>query len=358
MNSQRKTLSELAQLVGGRVVGDENVEIQRVVSIEHAEHGDITFVAHPRYRSYLAGCGASAIIVGPEVPLASLEEAGKGFLQVSQPYLAFARILQLFTPGPVYDGQVSAQASIDPTAVLAERVTVFPNVYVGKGASVGRGSVLFPGVYLGEEVEVGEECVLHAQVTVRERCRIGNRVILHPGVVIGSDGFGYAGEGEERVKIPQVGAVDVEDDVEIGANTTIDRGTLGKTVVGRGTKIDNLVQIAHNVVVGEHTIIAAQAGIAGSTRIGNDVVLAGQVGVVNHIEIGDKVTIGPQSGVPHSVPSGSLLSGGLAAAPHLEWLKVVTMLPRLPKLWATLRHLERKVSRLEDVKKKGVKTHA
>jgi UDP-3-O-[3-hydroxymyristoyl] glucosamine N-acyltransferase len=172
---------------------------------------------------------------------------------------------------------------------------------------------------------------------------VGNRSILHPGVVVGSDGFGYAREGNVRVKIPQVGIVKIEDDVEIGANTTIDRATLGQTIIGRGTKIDNLVQIAHNVTIGANSVIAAQAGIAGSTRIGQSVTLAGQVGVVNHVHIGDGATIGPQSGVPRSVAPGAVLSGGIAAAPHHEWLKVMALLPQLPKLWTLVRALEKRI---------------
>ena len=165
-------------------------------------------------------------------------------------------------------------------------------------------------------------------------------------MVIGSDGFGYAGRGESRVKIPQVGIVVIEDDVEIGANTTVDRATLGQTVIQRGAKIDNLVQIAHNVIIGEHSVVVAQAGIAGSTKVGKHVTIAGQVGIVNHVEIGDGAMIGPQSGIPKSVPAGAMLSGGLAAAPHHEWLKVMTLLPQLPKLWASVRVMERQLSQL------------
>lgn len=346
MSGVRKTLSELADHVGGRVIGDPNVEIAKVAAIDEAGPGEITFLAHPRYRAHLARSKASAVIVGPGDVGEEASTAARGFLEVAHPYVAFAKILQLFSPPCRYDGQVSPLASIDSTAVLDEGVTVFPYVYVGQRVRVKNGSVLYPGVFLGDGAEVGMSCVLHPQVTVREGCCLGNRVVLHAGVVIGSDGFGYAGEGRERIKIPQVGIVVVEDDVEIGANTTVDRATLGRTVIGRGSKIDNLVQIAHNVVIGEDSIIAAQAGIAGSTRIGNEVTLAGQVGVVNHIEIGDKAKIGPQSGVPRSVPAGALLSGGIGAAPHQEWLKVMTLLPHLPKLWATVRRLEKKVAEM------------
>ena len=358
MTTVRKTLSELAHLVGGRVIGDGNVEISSVASIEEAGPGDITFLTHPRYRPYLKAIKAGAIIVGERWSIAAPTEPLRGFLRVSEPYLAFAKILNLFHPLPRYNDQVSPHSSIDPTAILAEGVTAFPFVYVGRGVKVGKGSVLFPGVFLGDGSEVGEDCVLHPHVTVRERCRLGNRVILHAGAVIGADGFGYAGGGKGLIKIPQVGTVQIGDDVEIGANATVDRATLGRTVIGRGTKIDNLVQIAHNVVVGEDTMIGAQTGVAGSTRVGNGVILAGQVGVVNHVEIGDKATVGPQSGIARSVPAGALLSGGLEAAPHREWVKVMTIVPRLPELWSAVHQIKRRLSALARGGRKGVKGHA
>jgi UDP-3-O-[3-hydroxymyristoyl] glucosamine N-acyltransferase len=188
---------------------------------------------------------------------------------------------------------------------------------------------------------------------VRHGCKVGSRVIIHAGTVIGSDGFGYAGRGDERVKIPQAGTVEIHDDVEIGANAAVDRATFGCTVIGRGAKLDNLVQIAHNVTVGEYSIIAAQVGIAGSTRIGRNVILAGQVGVVNHLDIGDGAIVGPQSGVGRSVSKGAKVSSGLHAAPHQEWLKVMLLLPKLPELWALTRRLERKISELLSRSEKG-----
>lgn len=357
MTTTGKTLSELARLVGGRVVGDEGGEITGVASIEEAGPADISLIAHPRYRSRLAGCRAGAIIMGDQADPPK-PPPGKALLLVPSPYVAFAKIVALFHPPPRYEGGISPQASIDPTASVAEGAKIFPFVYLAKGVKVGRGTVLFPGVFLGEGVEVGEDCVLHANVAVREGCRLGRRVILHPGVVIGADGFGYARGEQGQMKVPQVGIVEIGDDVEIGANTTVDRATLGKTVIGRGTKIDNLVQIAHNVVVGEHSIIAAQAGVAGSTRVGSGVVLAGQVGVVDHVEIGDRATIGPQSGVARAVAPGALLSSGLEAQPHREWLKVMVLLPRLPRLWNEVRRLEQKLSELVGKGSKGVKGHA
>ena len=341
-----KTLSELATHVGGKVLGDGSVVIYKVAPIGEAAAGEITFLANPRYQKFLSDCRASAVIVGPGGGPGGDPRTALNFLEAPDPYIAFAKILQLFQPSERFSGVVSPAAYVDETAMVADGVTIFPSAFVGAGVEVGRGSVLFPGVYLGAGAQVGSGCVLHANVVVREGCRIGDRVILHAGVVVGSDGFGYAGAGANRIKIPQIGIVVIEDDVEIGANTTVDRATLGKTVVGRGAKIDNLVQIAHNVVIGEHSVVAAQAGIAGSTKLGKNVTLAGQVGVVNHVEIGDGAMIGPQSGIPRSVPPGAVLSGGVAAAPHNEWLKVMTLLPQLPTLWSAVRRLEKEVARL------------
>ena len=341
-----KLLSELANDVGGRVIGDGSVVIHKVAPIDEAVQGEITFLTNPRYQKFLPQCKASAVIVGRGVVSEADPSTPLNFLEAADPYVAFAKVLQLFCPAPRFDGTVSPFAHVDDSAVIGDGVTIFPSAFVGPRVQVGGGSVLFPGVFLGEQVRVGADCVFHANVVVREGCRIGNRVILHAGVVVGSDGFGYAGRGPARVKIPQAGIVVIEDDVEIGANTTIDRATLGQTVVGHGAKIDNLVQIAHNVVIGEHSVVAAQVGIAGSTQLGKNVTLAGQVGVVNHVRIGDGATIGPQSGIPKSVPPGAMLSGGIAAAPHHEWLKVMTLLPQLPTLWSAVRRLEKEVARL------------
>jgi UDP-3-O-[3-hydroxymyristoyl] glucosamine N-acyltransferase len=340
-----KTLNELASQVGGEVAGDGDVVIHRVAPIDEAVEGEITFLNNPQYRRFLRGCRASAVIVGPE---AFDEPRGRplNLLRCSDPYIAFAKISQLFWPAPRFNGQISPGAYVDGSATVNEGVTIFPYAWIGAHTQLGHGSVVFPGVFIGENAVIGAQCVLHPNVVVREGCRLGDRVILHAGVVIGSDGFGYAGKGSGRVKIPQTGIVVIEDDVEIGANTTVDRATLGRTVIKRGAKIDNLVQIAHNVTVGEFSVIAAQAGIAGSTRIGKNVTLAGQVGVVNHIEIGEGAIIGPQSGVPQSVPAGAVLSGGVAAAPHHEWLKVMTLLPQLPKLWTSVRRLEKQLAHL------------
>jgi UDP-3-O-[3-hydroxymyristoyl] glucosamine N-acyltransferase len=341
-----RTLADLATFVGGKVVGDGDLIINRVASIEEAGNGEITFLSNARYAKYLQRSAASAVIVGTGAAVEYVGRTGASFLETDDPYVAFAKILQLFAPPVLLNPTCSPQANIDASAVIDDGVTVFPHVYVGARAEIGRNTIIYPGVFIGDDCKIGCDCVLHPNVVVRHGCKIGSRVILHAGVVIGSDGFGYAGHGDSRVKIPQVGIVVVEDDVEVGANTTVDRATLGRTVIGRGAKIDNLVQIAHNVSIGEHSIVAAQAGIAGSTKVGKHVTIAGQVGIVNHVEIGDGATIGPQSGIPKSVPAGAFLSGGIGAAPHHEWLKVMTLLPQLPKLWTSVRAIERQLGEL------------
>ena len=347
-----KSLAELADHVGGKVIGDGSVIVHKVAALDQAGPGEISFLTNPRYQKFLPQCRASAVIVGLGVTDASVDQGQVNFLQCADPYIAFAKILQLLTPTQPFSAEISPHAWVDSSAVIGASVTIFPNVFVGPRVRIGARTVLMPGTFLGSDVQVGADCVLHPNVVVREHCRLGERVVLHAGAVIGSDGFGYAGSGAGRVKIPQVGTVVVEDDVEIGANSTIDRATLGQTVIGKGTKIDNLVQIAHNVIIGENSVIAAQAGIAGSSRLGKNVTLAGQVGVVNHIQIGDGATIGPQSGVGQSVAANALLSSGLSAAPHQGWLKVMVLLPQLPKLWSQVRALEKQVASLVSGAKK------
>jgi UDP-3-O-[3-hydroxymyristoyl] glucosamine N-acyltransferase len=340
------TLGELAAHVGGRVIGDPTVSITSVAAIDEAGDGAITVLSNPRYRRYLRQCRASAVIVAPGGAAEGEGAARINYLETTDPYRAFARILGLFCPPPQFSRTVSSAAFIDGSAVLAADVTVYPNVYIGARARIGGGSTLFPGVFIGDDAEIGADCLLHPNVVIREGCRVGDRVILHPGVVIGSDGFGYAGAGANRIKIPQIGIVEVGDDVEIGANTTIDRATLGKTIIGRGVKIDNLVQVGHNVTVGDNSLFAAQVGIAGSTRVGRDVTLAGQVGVAQHLEIGDGATVGPKSGVGRTIEPRKVVSGFIDAAPHQEWLKVAVLLPQLPGLWRAVKRLEKQLARL------------
>jgi UDP-3-O-[3-hydroxymyristoyl] glucosamine N-acyltransferase len=237
-------------------------------------------------------------------------------------------------------------ALVGKNVVMGKEISIYPGAYVADGVKIGNRVVLFPGVVLYEGVEVGDDVTLHANVTVREGCRIGNRVIIHSGVVIGSDGFGYAPDGKGYQKIPQIGIVVIEDDVEVGANTTIDRAALGFTMIRRGTKIDNQVQIAHNCIIGENCIIVSQTGISGSTKLGEHVTLGGQVGIVGHLEIGDNVMVGAKSGVHNNVAGGQIFSG-YPAFPHKEWLKSASVFSKLPEMRKTLNNLEKKVLELE-----------
>ena len=332
-------LHDLARAVGGKVVGDGEALISGVAPIDEAGEGDITFLANPRYIRHLKDSKASGVIA--EEPI-----GGFNTLVVDNPYLAFAKILSLFYPQERPEPGIHPSAVVDPTATLGRDVTVLPWVFIGRKARIGDRVVLHPGVYVGEGVEIGDDSIIYPNVSIREGCRIGRRVIIHCNTVVGSDGFGYARDGERHVKVPQIGIVRIEDDVEIGACVTIDRATMGETVIGEGTKIDNLVQIAHNVKVGRDTIIVAQVGIAGSTRIGNRVTLAGQVGIVGHLTIGDGSVVAAQSGVAKDLPPGGTFSG-TPAIPHREWLRVQTVLPRLPELKREVDRLRRE---LEEIK--------
>ncbi len=337
----KKRLREIAEWVDGTVIGDGEIEIFGVAAVEEARPGEITFIAHPKYLPHLTKTNASAIIVSKEVT-----QADKPLLCVTNPHLAFAKILTLFTQKPYQPKGIDPNAWISPTARLGKDLTIYPFVYIGDRCSMGDRVTLYPGVYIGEDSSVGEDSVLYPNVSIYSRTNIGKRVILHSGVVVGSDGFGYEKEGRKNVKIPQVGRVEIEDDVEIGANTTIDRATFSKTVIRRGVKIDNLVQVAHNVAIGEDSIIVAQVGISGSTKVGSNVTLAGQVGVVGHIEIGDNVIVGAQAGVTHDLPANQGYVGS-PALPHREFLRAITVFPKLPEMRKTLLDLEKRIKKME-----------
>jgi len=335
-------LKELAALVGGTVVGDDEVEISGVAAIEVAQEGEITFIAHPKYLLKLAETKASAIIVQKEI-----SPSQKPLLCVANPYLAFAKILGLFSQKPYQPKGIDPNAWISPTAHLGQEVTIYPFVSIGDYCRIGDRVTIYPGVYVGENSSIGEESVIYPNVSIYPGTVIGKSVILHSGVVVGADGFGYVKEGKKNTKIPQMGKVEIEDDVEIGANTTIDRATLGKTIIRRGVKIDNLVQVAHNVVIGEDSIIVAQVGIAGSTKIGSNVTMGGQVGVADHVEIGDNVMVGAQSGVPSDLAANQAYSGS-PVLPHREFLRVVNVFPKLPEMRRTLIEIEKRLKKIEE----------
>jgi UDP-3-O-[3-hydroxymyristoyl] glucosamine N-acyltransferase len=338
----KKKLKELALWVDGTVVGDGEIEISGVAAIEEARPGEIAFIANPKYLRKLRETNASAIVVSKEVT-----QANKPLLCVINPHLAFAKILTLFSEKPYQPKGIDSHTWISPTAKLGKDLTLYPFVYIGDRCSIGDRVTLYPGVYVGEDASIGEDSILYPNVSVYSRTIIGNRVILHSGVAVGSDGFGYEKEGRKNVKIPQVGRVEIEDDVEIGANTTIDRATFSKTVIRRGVKIDNLVQVAHNVAIGEDSLIVAQVGISGSTKIGSNVTLAGQVGVVPQVEIGDNVMVGAQAGVTHDLPANQGYLGS-PALPHREFLRAITTFPKLPEMRKTLIEIEKRLNRIEE----------
>jgi UDP-3-O-[3-hydroxymyristoyl] glucosamine N-acyltransferase len=333
-------LGELAERLGCELRGDPGIDVHGVAGLEQAGPGDLTFLANPRYAAHLPTTRAAAVVLAPG------QEAGIPSLLSANPYLAFARAVALLRPPRRPLPGVHPSAQVHPTAVLGQGVHVGALAVVGPGVQVGARSALHPQVVLYEGVEVGEDCVLHSGVQVREGCRIGNRVVVQNGAVIGGDGFGFARDGEGLYhKFPQVGIVVIEDDVEIGALTAIDRAALGETRIGRGTKLDNLVQIGHSVTIGEDTVLAGQVGVAGSTRIGSRVTLAGQVGVAGHLTIGDGAVATAQTGIPASVDPGAVVSG-YPAIENRAWLKSSAVFAKLPELQRRLRDLERKVESL------------
>jgi UDP-3-O-[3-hydroxymyristoyl] glucosamine N-acyltransferase len=334
-------LERLAAQLGGKVVGNGNLPISGVGSLADAQPGQITFLTDTRYRKLLKDCRASALIAGQQ------EEFAGAQLIHPNPYLAFALAIKLFQGEQRIPPGISGQAFVSPSAQIGQGVSIFPLVYVGDGVKLGDRVVLYPGVFLGDNVAIGEDSLIYANVSIRENCLIGKRVIVHCGAVIGSDGFGFAKEGDKWVKVPQLGNVKLEDDVEIGANVSIDRAVLGTTLIKRGVKVDNLVQLAHNVVVGDDSLLVAQVGISGSTQLGRGVILGGQVGVAGHLCIGDKVTVGGQSGVTKDLPSGVTVAG-LPAIAHQQWKRAQMSFVKLPELRKRFAALEKRLVKLEE----------
>lgn len=334
-------LGLLASRLGCALRGDGEVEVSRVAGIGEAGPGDLTFVSGARYAPQLATTRATAVIVpaGLETPLPSLVS--------DNPYLAFARSVGILHPEPLLPPGVHPSAVVHPTSEVAADAHVGPLCVVGAGARVGARTVLHAHVVLYDAVEVGADCRLHSGVQVRERCRLGDRVIVQNNAVIGGDGFGFAKDADGRYqKIPQVGIVVVEDDVEIGALTAVDRAALHETRIGRGSKIDNLVQIGHSVAIGRDSVLAGQVGIAGSTTLGERVTLAGQVGVAGHLTLGAGVVATAQTGIPNSVEAGRVISG-YPAIDNRDWLKASAVFAQLPELRKRVRELERRLGERE-----------
>jgi UDP-3-O-[3-hydroxymyristoyl] glucosamine N-acyltransferase len=338
-------LRDIADRLECRLEGDGDIEIRRVAGIERAQRGDLTFLANLKYQSRLQSTAASAVIVGEDLPA---EGTSAALLRSPQPYLAFAKAVELFVQTAPPARGVDPTSAVAPDAVLGPDVSVGPFVAIGSGARVGARTTIYPSVVIGPGATLGDDCVVHSHVSIRERASIGHRVILQDGAVIGSDGYGFAKQADgTHLKIPQQGDVVIEDDVEIGANTTIDRPAVGETRIGAGTKIDNLVQVAHGVIVGQRVLLAAQVGIAGSTAIEDDVVLAGQVGVAGHVRIGRGVVATAQTGVPNSVDPGEFISGYPAIA-NRDWLKSSAVFRQLPTLKKRVADLEQRIVELEE----------
>lgn len=337
----RFTLGEIANLVGGELVGDPEVVITGISGIKEAREGDITFLANSKYYSLMKTTRASAIITSRENI-----EILKPVIKTDNPSIAFTKVVSLVAPNIEHPKGIHPTAIISPQAHLADNVTIGAYTVIENGVEIGKGTIIYSGCYVGPHTKIGKNCLIYPHVSIRERTEINNRVIIHSGAVIGSDGFGFAMVKGIQKKIPQIGTVCIEDDVEIGANVTIDRARFDKTVIGKGTKIDNLVQIAHNVVTGKNCIIVAQAGVSGSTTLGEGVILAGQAGVVGHIRIGDKAIVAAQAGVTKSVPSNTKVSG-YPAKPHREAKRVNACIQHLPELYKKIRKLEEKVKDLE-----------
>jgi UDP-3-O-[3-hydroxymyristoyl] glucosamine N-acyltransferase len=336
------SLEELAEIVDGKIIGERDVVIHGVAGIKEAEEGQITFLANPRYVSYLTETKASAIIANRD------GNSPRPILKVPNPYLAFLKVVTLFARSPMerYQRGIHPTAVVAASAAIGRDAAIGAYAVVGEGVTIGDRTTILPHVCICDKVTIGADCLIYPHVTVRERCEIANDVIVHAGAVIGSDGFGYAKEGDTHHKIPQIGIVRIEDNVEIGANSTIDRATTGVTLVKRGSKIDNLVQIAHNVVVGEDSVIAAQVGISGSTELGRNVVLAGQAGLVGHIKIGDGAMVGAQGGVTKSIPPEMRVSG-YPAREHTMARRIYAATKRLPELLKEFRMLRERVKALE-----------
>ena len=336
----RKSLGEIADWLEGNVLGDDQIFITGVTGIDEAGSHDLTFAVPPHLEKALNSKAAAVIVP------ASVESFAKPAIRVANPRLAFTRLLTLFNPLPQLEAGVHPTAVIGKNVKLASDIVVMAQVYIGDDVSIGAGTIVYPQSYLGDGTVIGKNCLVHPQVTLRERTVLGDRVIVQSGAVIGGDGFGFITVDGEHLKVPQVGNVVIEDDVEIGANTAIDRATTGSTIIRRGTKIDNLVHIAHNDVIGEHCFIVAQTGISGSVTVGNHVTLAGQTGTAGHISIGANSVFIGRAGITKDTPA-NYFGAGTPARPHQEWLREQVALHKLPEALKRLREMEKRLAELE-----------
>ncbi len=335
-----KTLREIADLVEGEVLGEGNPTIDGVTNIEDAGPADITFAVPPHIEK-AAGSKAAAVIVPADVT-----DFPKPAIRVANPRIAFTKVLEIFTPPPQVERGVHPAAVVGRNVRLGQNVAIMACAVIADDAVIGDNVVIYPHCYVGRGATVGGDSILYPNVTVNAACRLGSRVIVQSGAVVGSDGFGFVTVGGRHHKVPQVGNVVIEDDVEIGANASIDRATTGSTIVRRGTKIDNLVHLAHNVVIGENCFLVAFTGIAGSTKVGNNVTFAGQSGAVGHITIGDNCTFAGRAGAASDVPANSFYAG-FPARPHREWLRAEAGMRKMPELLKKMQAMETRLAELE-----------
>ncbi|HSF66362.1 MAG TPA: UDP-3-O-(3-hydroxymyristoyl)glucosamine N-acyltransferase [Nitrospiraceae bacterium] len=335
------SLAQIHDVVGGELVGSPNTTVTSLAGFEEAGPNDLTFVTGDRMLKAGKPTAAGALLAHRR-----LSEIANPHIVVANPTLAFAQIAQTFFCPIVSPRGIDATVVRGVDTEVGSDVSIWPGVTLGDRVTIGSRVTLYPGVFIGDDTAIGDDTLLYPNVVVREGCTIGARVIVHSGTVIGSDGFGYVQDQGRHYKIPQLGGVTIENDVELGANVTVDRATLGQTVIKQGTKIDNLVQIAHNVTIGAHSILVAQVGISGSTRVGHHVMIGGQAGLADHVVIGDQVMIAARAGVNRSLEPNQIVSGA-PVMPHETWVKAQAVIPRLPELRQTVRALEERLKQLE-----------
>ncbi len=340
------TVAEIAILLDGKIEGNAALTINKVSKIEEGSENSLSFLANPAYIPYLYTTKSSAVVVNSDfVPSQAISCT---LIKVKDAYQSFARVLEIYNQNKIEGEGISTQSHIDKTAVIGKNVYVGPFSSIGKNVLIGYGGKICSHVYIGDHVEIGNDVMLYPGVKIMANCKIGNKVVLHAGVVIGSDGFGFAPQnGNVYSKVPQTGNVVIEDFVEIGANTTIDRATMGSTIIRKGVKLDNLIQIAHNVEIGENTVIAAQTGIAGTSKIGRDCMIGGQVGIVGHITIADKVKIAAQSGIMTSIVNEGEVVQGSPAFGKMSYSKSYAVYRKLPELNTKIYQLEKELEKLK-----------
>ena len=339
------TAEQIANVIGGRVEGNKDAKVHTFAKIEEGTEGAISFLSNPKYTHYLYNTKSSIVIVNEDLELE--KDVDATLIRVKNAYESIAKLLQIYEASKPKKTGVAPQAYIAPSAKLGNNCYVGPFAYVGEGAEIGDGCQIYPHAVIGDNVKVGTNCIFYPNTTIYQGCKIGNNVTIHAGSVIGADGFGFAPGADGYDKIPQIGIVVIEDNVEIGANTCVDRSTMGATVIHKGVKLDNLVQVAHNVEIGENTVMSAQVGIAGSTKVGSWCMFGGQVGLAGHITIGDKTFLGAQSGVPGSLKGGEELIGTPPMNPR-AYFKSQAIFRRLPDMYKDLNDAKKKIEELND----------